>query len=186
MIVKCPKCNSKYRIADSEVPAGGCAVKCLECSNIFTIYKEPLDIKLTPLEEESSESELEAEKLEREEEKAQPSAGKVSDILRKGMKSQEKAAVEEAPSLPEEPEKREEHRKAKRLGRSLVKDILLYHKDKVKRGRKEGKLVQLLGEEIKKSWKFYKKQVDPEVLKERNYFKEALNEIIAEGKEIFK
>ena len=45
--------------------------------------------------------------------------------------------------------------------------------------------MELLRDEIKRSWKFYKKQVGEDILKEKNHFKDALNEIIAGGEEIF-
>ena len=186
MVVECPKCKTKYEVADMDVPPEGGAVKCLECSNVFTIYKNPLDIKLTPFRENDFE----------------PSVSEVKEIFKRDIEAEKEAPVKESladketsfvqetarekVSMPDDPEKQKKHRKAERLGRSLVKDIYLYHKDKVEQGRRDGTLVQLLGEEIKKSWKFYKRQVDPEVLQERNYFKDALNEIIAEGKEVFK
>jgi predicted Zn finger-like uncharacterized protein len=188
MVVECPKCKAKYEVADIDVPPGGGAVKCLECSNLFTIYKEPLNIELTPLREKDFE----------------PSVSEAKEILRRNIEPEEiptetpapetvpfetatEAPVkEQVPFTTDDPEKLKKHKKAERLGRSLVKDIYLYHKDKVDQGRRNGTLVQLLGEEIKKSWKFYKNQVEPEVLQERNYFKDALNEIIAEGKEVFK
>lgn len=183
MVVECPKCKTKYEVADMDVPSSGGAVKCLECSNVFTIYREPLNIELRPYRENDFE----------------PTVSEAKEILRRNVEPV-KAAPEEASftdepaetvvkekaPLTDTPEKTKQHRKAERLGRSLVKDIYLYHKDKVEKGRREGTLVQLLGEEIKRSWKFYKNQVDPEVLQERNYFKDALNEIIAEGKEVFK
>ncbi len=195
MVIECPKCKTKYEVADMDVPSEGCAVSCLECSNVFTIYKNPLNIQLTPYRENDFE----------------PSVSEVKEIFRRNIESEKSAQVIEASptdtpfaetpvatepatqvsakeklSFPDDPEKQRKHRKAERLGRSLVKDIYLYHKDKVDQGRINGNLVQLLGEEIKKSWKFYKKQVDPEILQEKNYFKDALNEIIAEGKDVFK
>jgi len=190
MVIECPKCKTKYEVADMDVPAEGCAVKCLECSNIFTIYKEPRDIELTLYREDDF----------------QPSVSEAKEILRSNVETKkESPVIEESftdtqfekiptaekptisePFFSEDPDKQRKHKKAERLGRSLVKDIYLYHKDKVEQGRKEGNLVKLLGEEIKRSWKFYKSQIEPEILQEKNYFKDALNEIIAEGKEVFK
>lgn len=183
MVVECPKCKTKYEVAEIDVPSQGGAVKCLECSNVFTIYRDPLDIQLTPYRENDF----------------GPTISEAKEILRSSVEPAKEAPVEasftpepaetvvkETVPLTDDPGKMRQHRKAERLGRSLVKDIYLYHKDKVEKGRREGTLVQLLGEEIKRSWKFYKNQVDPEVLQERNYFKDALNEIIAEGKEVFK
>jgi predicted Zn finger-like uncharacterized protein len=217
MVVECPKCKAKYEVADIDVPSAGGAVRCLECSNLFTIYKEPLNIELTPLRESEFEPSVsEAKEILRrniEPGKAESVETSFPDEVAAGPSAPEtvpfetvtaspaapeavpfETAVEspapeaEAPTAPvtDDPVKMKKHRKAERLGRSLVKDIYLYHKDKVEQGRRDGTLVQLLGEEIKRSWKFYKKQVDPEVLQERNYFKDALNDIIAEGKEVFK
>ena len=205
MVVECPKCKAKYEVADIDVPSGGGAVRCLECSNLFTIYKEPLNIELTPLRENEFEPSVsEAKEILRrniEPGKAETVGASFSDEVTTGPSAPETVSFEptaettleetvpEAPTrvpVTDDPEKAKQHRKAERLGRSLVKDIYLYHKDKVEQGRRDGTLVQLLGEEIKRSWKFYKKQVDPGVLQEKNYFKDALNEIIAEGKQVFK
>jgi predicted Zn finger-like uncharacterized protein len=198
MVVECPKCKAKYEVADIDVPPGGGAVRCLECSNLFTIYKEPLNIELTPLREKDFEPSVsEAKEIFRrniEPGRVEPVASSFSDEITTETPIKETVPFEAATETPvkekvpltDDPEKMKQHRKAERLGRSLVKDIYLYHKDKVDQGRRNGTLVQLLGEEIKKSWGFYKKQVDPEILQERNYFKDALNEIIAEGKQVFK
>jgi hypothetical protein len=83
------------------------------------------------------------------------------------------------------PELKKMHDKAKRLARVLVKDIVLYHGDKVEKGLKDGNLVDLIGDEIKKSWQYYKGETPEEVLSSTNYFKEALNQILARGKKIF-
>jgi predicted Zn finger-like uncharacterized protein len=75
--------------------------------------------------------------------------------------------------------------KAKRLARALVSDILVYHRDARDQALSDGNLVQVLGQEIKKSWELYKERVTPEVANETNYFREALNEILADGQQIF-
>ena len=49
----------------------------------------------------------------------------------------------------------------------------------------EGKLMAVLGPEIKKSWETYKEKVNPKVADSTNYFKDALNEILADGKKVF-
>ena len=43
----------------------------------------------------------------------------------------------------------------------------------------------VLGEEIKKSWELYKEKVGADVASSTNYFKEALNEILADGQKVF-
>lgn len=88
---------------------------------------------------------------------------------------EEPAAVEEDPAV----------RKARRLARALVSDILVYNRDKRDKALAEGTLVQALGQEIKKSWELYKERVTPDVATSTNYFKEALNDILADGQKIF-
>jgi molybdopterin converting factor small subunit len=75
--------------------------------------------------------------------------------------------------------------KAKRLARALVSDILVYNREKRDKALADGTLVQALGQEIKKSWELYKERVTPEVAASSNHFKDALNEILADGQKIF-
>ena len=88
-------------------------------------------------------------------------------------------------AAPAEPAAAPADQKAKRLARALVSDILVYNRDKRDKALAEGALVQALGQEIKKSWELYKERVTPEVASNTNYFKEALNDILADGQKIF-
>jgi predicted Zn finger-like uncharacterized protein len=83
------------------------------------------------------------------------------------------------------PEDRAKHEKARRLARVLASDIAIYNREKRERGIKEGNLVAVLGYEIKKSWEIYKERVSPEFANATPYFRDALNEMLAEGKKIF-
>ncbi|HMI30627.1 MAG TPA: hypothetical protein VK527_02740 [Candidatus Limnocylindrales bacterium] len=77
------------------------------------------------------------------------------------------------------------HERARRLARVLASDIAIYNKEKRDRGVKEGNLVAVLGYEIKKSWDVYKERVTPEMANSTPYFRDALNEMLAEGKKVF-
>jgi len=284
MNVECPKCKKKYKVDESLIPYGGASVRCPNCSNIFTIYKEPLDIKLEPIPEEvtvqpekrepepiremeaaaSTVTEPPTEVSEAPEDTAIPSTEertklweklqqtyvsekkekpvppiveeKATQVMDESLISSEEEKTEEAPLTMEEPfappaqeeitetpileqeeitevtptleetteakpeiipteepveekpltEEEKVEKEAKRLARSLVKDILLYHADKVEIGLRQGNLAQLIGDEIRKSWKFYKDNFPLEATGGVNYFKNALNEIIGKGKPIFK
>jgi len=91
------------------------------------------------------------------------------------------AAPEPAPAEAEDPERK----KARRLARALVSDILVYNRETRDKALAEGNLVQALGSEIKKSWELYKERVGAEVANGNNDFREALNEILADGQKIF-
>jgi predicted Zn finger-like uncharacterized protein len=83
------------------------------------------------------------------------------------------------------PEARARHERARRLARVLASDIAIYNKEKRERGLREGNLVAVLGYEIKKSWEVYKERVTPDLANSTPYFRDALNEMLAEGKKVF-
>jgi hypothetical protein len=96
-----------------------------------------------------------------------------------------KPAPQEAAPAQVDPETKKKQDKARRLARALVSDILVYNREKRDSALQGGNLVQVLGPEIKKSWEVYKERVTPEVANESDHFREALNEILAEGEPIF-
>lgn len=75
--------------------------------------------------------------------------------------------------------------KAKRLARALISDMVVYHPGKRQEGLRDGNLKELFEEEIKKSFDEYADQVGREVAESTSYFREALNEILAGGRQIF-
>jgi predicted Zn finger-like uncharacterized protein len=75
--------------------------------------------------------------------------------------------------------------KARRLARALISDMVVYHPAKRQEGLRDGTLRQLFEDEIKKSWEEYADQVGRDVADSTPYFKEALNEILAGGRQIF-
>jgi hypothetical protein len=83
------------------------------------------------------------------------------------------------------PEERVKHERARRLARVLASDIAIYNKEKCQRGIRDGNLVSVLGYEIKKSWEVYKERVTPDLANSTPYFRDALNEMLGEGKKIF-
>jgi predicted Zn finger-like uncharacterized protein len=83
------------------------------------------------------------------------------------------------------PQDRVRHEKARRLARVLASDIAIYNREKKDRGMQEGNLVAVLGYEIKKSWETYKERVGAEFANSTPYFRDALNDMLAEGKKVF-
>ena len=75
--------------------------------------------------------------------------------------------------------------KEEMLARALVSDILVYNRETRDAGLAEGNLLEVLGGEIKKSWELYKEKVTPEVANSTTYFREALNDILADGDQVF-
>jgi len=75
--------------------------------------------------------------------------------------------------------------KARRLARALISDMVVYHPAKRQEGLREGTLKDLFDEEIRKSWEEYSEQVGKDIAESTSYFKEALNEILADGRPLF-
>ncbi len=75
--------------------------------------------------------------------------------------------------------------KAKSLARSLVSDLIAYNPEKHKEAVAADNLQEVFGEEIEKSLKEYQEQVEAEVLAKGSFFNDALNSILAEGRDIF-
>ena len=82
-------------------------------------------------------------------------------------------------------DEKKKHEKARRLARVLASDIAIYNREKKDRGLAEGNLVAVLGYEIKKSWEIYKERVGADFANATPYFRDALNDLLAEGKKIF-
>ena len=83
------------------------------------------------------------------------------------------------------PEEKTRHEKARRLARVLASDIAIYNREKKERGMADGNIVAVLGYEIKKSWETYKERVGADFANSTPYFRDALNDLLAEGKKIF-
>jgi len=75
--------------------------------------------------------------------------------------------------------------KARRLARALISDMVVYHPAKRREGLRDGNLKALFDEEIKKSWEEYTDQVGKDIAEGTTHFREALNEILADGRQIF-
>ena len=75
--------------------------------------------------------------------------------------------------------------KARRLARALISDMVVYHPAKRQEGLREGTLKDLFDEEIRKSWEEYSEQVGKDIAESTSYFREALNEILADGRQLF-
>ena len=83
--------------------------------------------------------------------------------------------------------KRDPTDKAKRLARVLVSDMIMYNAERHQTALAHGTLVQDFDEEIQKSWKEYVEQVGEEMANGagRTFWVDALNDILAKGKEVF-
>ncbi|MCI0451608.1 MAG: zinc-ribbon domain-containing protein [Candidatus Latescibacteria bacterium] len=187
MIIQCQSCAAKYFLSEEKVPANPLKVRCPKCKAVFMLAPRservpvgagvgasvpapqavPLDIETT----------------------ASPRKKAAAVPLDVSDDAPVRAQAPAAPAAPAAPSKSGRGGKgedrAKRLARVLVSDILYYNRERRDQALREGNLMTALSEEIKKSWELYKEKVGPEAAQSTSYFKEALNEILADGQEVF-
>ena len=207
MNIACPECSTLYRIDPDRVPAGGVATSCRECGTRFRV-----DDSLGPtppggwataprLDESASGVAPQAEPDEAgldepgadedgdaAEGAAEPERPLVHETSERGEAGVEEeggaeqdVGEEPAPAFgPQDPDTR-----ARRLARALVSDIKVYHPDKWEEAVAQGTLRAEFRDEILKSWGEYVEQVGEEMAKKTPYFRDALNEILAQGEHVF-
>jgi hypothetical protein len=81
--------------------------------------------------------------------------------------------------------RRDPHDKARRLARVLVSDMITYNPDRHDQARHNGSVRQDFEDEIQKSWAEYVEQVGPDLAESTDYWRDALNEILAGGEPLF-
>jgi hypothetical protein len=95
------------------------------------------------------------------------------------------AVMDEPAASPAAGGARRRRSKEEMLARALVSDIKVYNRELYDSAKAEGNLLEALGGEIKKSWELYKEKVTPEVANGTEHFRNALNEILADGEKVF-
>lgn len=81
--------------------------------------------------------------------------------------------------------KRDPHEKARRLARVLVSDIITYNPERYLQALENDTLASEFEEEIDKSWAEYVEQVGREVAGSTSYWTDALNDLLARGRQVF-
>lgn len=81
-----------------------------------------------------------------------------------------------APSAPEIPEA---HKKAKRLARIIVSDIILYNQAKVEEGVRNGTFYELLADDIREGRALYQRRVAEDIRDVTSYLEDAFEELLA-------
>ena len=164
MNIACPECSTVYRVDPERVPEAGAAAECRECATPF---------RVDPTMDTDAGEVVTAPRVET------PVAG--PEAAETGAAESGAAESAGAPAFgPQDPETR-----AQRLARALVSDITVYHPDKWEESAEAGTLRTDFRDEIMKSWEEYVEQVGEEMAKKTPYFRDALNEILARGEQVF-
>lgn len=191
MITTCTVCQARYQLDDEKIPARVIKVRCPACSGVFS-----LDGTQARREEPIVSSGYESESASAPQPSAPDPAPAVATAPPVSAPTPSPAASVEtaAPSVavmdapaPSRKESGGRRRRSKEemLARALVSDIKVYNRELYDTAKAEGNLLKALGGEIKKSWELYKEKVTPEVANSTEHFRDALNEILADGEKVF-
>lgn len=177
MKVTCPQCATVYRIDPNKVPDQGVQARCAQCPGVFFVEREsPAIAEAAPQRETISA----AASGPPDESVARPAAD-----ARPSFAAPNPAAAPARPATPPSFGRPDPDAKARRLARALVSDIVVYHPERRDRSIAEGTLRQEFREEIRKSWDEYVAQVGMETARTSPHFQDALNEILAGGRNVF-
>lgn len=172
MITTCTSCNARYQLDATKVPHRRIRVRCPDCGVVYeldgTAREEPAQAPPVA----TNAPTIQAMPA------APPSPPKAPAVA--AATTEPNVAVADTPR----PSRRRRD-KSEMLARALVSDILVYNKDARDKALADGSLLKTLGPEIKKSWELYKEKVGADVASSSDHFKNALNEILADGDSVF-
>ena len=189
MIVACEGCETRYKLPEENIPEKDIRVRCPKCSFVWRLLTESMSGDELQISQNGFEEAM-GRGTDQNWQREQPGTDSTAEAQAEtgsGFKEitidEDISSVEQEPA--DTPEMKKEKERAKRLARVFVSDILVYNREKRDKALAEGNLISVLGPEIKKGWEGYKKKVGPEVKEANKYFKEALNNILVEGQELF-
>jgi len=213
MITTCTNCQARYQLDDERIPPRVIKVRCPSCSGVFSLdgtlvpRDEPLAVSTGSPGYQSQDSApapspQPAAQVETTPEPVAETPVAAPVVETETVTSEAAPAVESAPEsgteletgtntatavmeTPTESTGRRRRSKEEMLARALVSDIMVYNRDLYDKAMAEDNLLEALGPEIKKSWELYKEKVTPEVANNSDHFRDALNDILADGDKIF-
>lgn len=106
------------------------------------------------------------------------------EAVREELKRSEEQETSAAPA-PAAPELPEAHKKAKRLARIIVSDIILYNQAKVEEGVRSGTFYELLADDIREGRALYLRRVAEEIREVTSYLEDAFEELLAKKRREF-
>lgn len=185
MNIRCPHCQTLFRVDPARVPASGIRARCARCGGTFQIAGASAAPPASAAPGRSAEGAAPATRVP-EPSAAVPGAAAASGAAPAGTG----AAPGTQPTGPAAPARptfgsRDPNARAQRIARALVSDIVAYHPERRDQALQAGTLRSEFRDEIMKSWEEYVAQVGQEIAKSTPYFRQALNEILARGEAVF-
>lgn len=200
MITTCTECQARYQLDDDKIPPRVIKVRCPSCKGVFSLDGTQAMKEAVPAPEQPMDVQEGIEGYTNSPAAEEPVAD--DPVVEEPVASEPMPAPDPAPSpsasatvepatevaVMDRPVTRSSRRrrsKEEMLARALVSDIMVYNRDIYDRAKADGNLLEAMGSEIKKSWELYKEKVTPEVANSTNHFRDALNDILADGEQLF-
>lgn len=193
MNIRCPACQTVFRVDPARIPAAGVRARCSRCSAAFLITAQgaaapegPATGTVVPASAPAPASPAPASPAPR-----VPAAAGGSGTVAAAAQAETRAGgaptagAAEPSARPSMFGTRDPQARAQRIARALVSDIVAYHPRKRDDALANGTLRTEFRDEIMKSWEEYVAQVGNELAKSTPYFRNALNEILARGQRVF-
>lgn len=168
MNAQCTHCRTVFRVDPAKVPSGGARVRCSVCRGVFEIGSGTSGAAAIPAAAAAS---------------TQTATAPAAAAVAAPAPSADRASAGTRP--PPSFGSNDPGAKARRLARALVSDIVTYHPERRDQALANGTLKREFMDEIKKSWEEYVEQVGPEIARSTPHFRDALNELLAKGQQIF-
>lgn len=208
MNIRCPHCQTVFRVNPARIPPKGVRARCARCGETFTVQPPespdtpssaadaPVDTTRTrpaptPAPAGSGARPNEQHEQPTRSPQPRPAAPQPTPAPAPATTPAPSASSTSAHPAPEtegeapvfgstDPRKR-----AARLARALVSDIVAYHPERRDKSLEDGSIRSEFREEILKSWDEYVAQVGIDTAKGTPFFRDALNAILAKGQEVF-
>jgi predicted Zn finger-like uncharacterized protein len=193
MNIRCPHCQTVFRINPERIPAKGARARCARCGETFTVQAPtsaatggaagPAAGPVPPPARPPGPPPTPPSFAPR----AAP-AGPPPGSPAPAAGAREPAGAAVAAGTQARPSlfgQRDPAARAQRLARALVSDIVAYHPERRDESLERGNLRTEFREEIMKSWEEYVAQVGLDMAKSTPYFRDALNSILAKGQPLF-
>ncbi|NLG60808.1 MAG: hypothetical protein GX539_01075 [Candidatus Cloacimonetes bacterium] len=196
MNIRCPHCQTLFRVDPARVPPRGIRARCARCGGTFQIAgtsapgasaghggqpsaTAPAGAG-TPGGSPPRQEHASAERTG-----APHGSGAAQGFP--GQQGTPAGAGAPAGTAPQRPVfgSRDPNARAQRIARALVSDIVAYHPERREQALAAGTLRSEFRDEIMKSWDEYVAQVGQETAKSTPYFRQALNDILAGGQPVF-
>jgi predicted Zn finger-like uncharacterized protein len=188
MNVRCPQCQTVFRVDPEKIPPSGARARCARCGAKFPVQRPATSPDSRPSEPRSPAAAAPEPASFRSAPPAPsppaPSRSPADAATVAASGGGAAVAQRQAHTAPATHAK-DPNARAERLARALVSDIVAYHPERRDKSLSEGTLRTEFREEIMKSWEEYVAQVGITLAKSTPFFRDALNKILAKGQQVF-